>query len=395
MTASPLIVRGARLLDGTVGSDTQDTAFLVTDGAIHRLGTVNDTESWPETADAEVIDVAGAPVVPGYVDIHHHGGDGVSFDDGAEAARKALAVHRAHGTTSSVLSYVTGDLQTMRSRLTVGAGLAESDPHILGLHAEGPFLHRDFRGAHDEALLRDPEPAAVRSLIDAAGGHLRQMTIAPEKPGGLDAVKELAHCGVVPAIGHTSADFDTTVSAFSHGARILTHSFNGMRGIHHRAPGPVVAALRESRIWLEVINDGIHVHPAVVASLFVEAPNRIVLVTDAMSATCSPDGDYMLGELEVTVADGVARLSSGDSLAGSTLTMDRAVANAVHSVGVPLDVAVAAATSHPAAAVGAENQCGKLAVGMPADFLVLNPQTLLPDRVFINGELQVAGDVQR
>lgn len=385
-----LLVHSATLYDGTIGGVQPDAAFLVENGRITRTGTTKDADAWTGATgvdSAEMLDASGDPVVPGYVDIHHHGGDGVSFDDGLDESRRALEVHREHGTTSSVLSYVTGDLETMRSRLAAGAQLAESDPQVLGLHAEGPFLHKDFKGAHDEALLRDPSVESVRSLIDAAKGHLLQMTLAPEKPGGLDAVRELVSAGVVPAVGHTSTDFETAQAAFDAGARILTHSFNGMRGIHHRAPGPVIAGLRDPRVWLEVINDGIHVHPAVVASLFAEASERVVLVTDAMSATCSPDGHYMLGNLDVTVTDGEARLTEGDSLAGSTLTMDVAVANAVKSVGVPLDVAVAAATSHPAAAMGFGDRVGRLGVGMPGDFLVLDPETLLAKKVVVAGSL--------
>ena len=386
-----LLVHSAQLYDGTIGGVTPDGAFLVEDGMITHVGKTSEAALWlglpadRGSDDVEVVDACGAPVVPGYVDIHHHGGGGVSFDDGIEASRAALTVHLGHGTTSSVLSYVTGDVEVMTQRLAAGARLADENPKVLGLHAEGPFLHQDFKGAHDQNLLRDPDPRLVHRLIESADGHLRQLTLAPERSRGIEAVRNLSAAGVVPAVGHTSTDFDTAQAAFDAGARILTHAFNGMRGIHHRAPGPVIAELRDSRVWLEVINDGIHVHPAVVASLFAEAPERVILVTDAMSATCSPDGHYMLGNLEVTVTDGVARLSEGDSLAGSTLTMDRAVANAVQSVGVALDVAVAAATSHPAAAIGASDRCGRLAVGMPADFLVLDHHTLLPAEIRVDG----------
>ncbi|MDO4928235.1 MAG: N-acetylglucosamine-6-phosphate deacetylase [Corynebacterium sp.] len=325
-----------------------------------------------------MIDAQQAPVVPGYIDIHHHGGAGGAYDDGSAAARKSLDAHYAHGTTRSLLSLVTGSVPTMAQRIAELNPLVDDDPRVLGLHLEGPFLHPDFKGAHPETLLRDPQLDALGTLIDAADGRVRQVTLAPERAGADAAIAWLMERGIHVAVGHTSATFEQANTAFAAGADILTHAFNGMQGIHHRAPGPVIAALRDPRVWLEIINDGIHVHPAVVRSLFLEAPERVVLVTDAMAAACNPDGDYMLGELAVAVENGVARLKEGGSLAGSTLTMDRAVARAVHEEGMPLEVAVAAATTHPAAAIGLADRFGQIAPGYPADILILDPTSLLP-----------------
>lgn len=327
------------------------------------------------------IDAKQAPVVPGYIDIHHHGGAGGAYDEGIAAARKSLDAHYAHGTTRSLLSLVTGSVPTMAQRITELNPLVDEDPRVLGLHLEGPFLHPDFKGAHPESLLRDPQPDALGTLIHAAAGRIRQVTLAPERAGADAAITWLTQRGIHVAIGHTSASFEQAHTAFTAGADILTHAFNGMQGIHHRAPGPVIAALRHPRVWLEIINDGIHVHPAVVRSLFLEAPERIVLVTDAMAAACNPDGDYMLGELAVSVEDGVARLKDGKSLAGSTLTMDQAVARAVHEAGMSLEIAVAAATSHPAAAIGLADQFGRIAPGYPADILILDPTNLMPHTI--------------
>lgn len=374
MTAE--VLTNARLITGRIGGIVEYGAVRVEAGRITHAGPVDRVPH----EGAEVVDCHGRPVTPGYVDIHHHGAGGRSYDDGYAAAPEALAHHRAHGTAYSVLSFVTGSVDNVCARIADGARVVAEDPRVLGLHPEGPFLHPSHKGAHPEHLLRDPDPESVRRILEAADGTLAQLTLAPERDGGLAAVRRLAEAGVHVAVGHSSMDFEVARAAFDAGATILTHAFNGMEGIHHRAPGPVVAALDDERVWLEVICDRIHVHPSVVASLFAAAPERMVLVTDAMSAACSPDGHYRLGELDVVVADGVARLREGDSLAGSTLTMDRAVANAVRAAGVDLDVAVAAATHHPARAIGRSDEVGLLAPGYPADLLVLG-EDLLPAEI--------------
>lgn len=374
-----VVIRNATIYTGEIGGVIRGDLLIHSD-EIAALG-----KKVEAPADATVVDAAGAPVVPGYVDIHCHGADGAAFDDGPEAVAGIIAAHRAHGTTYQAMSLVTDAVEVMARLIGELAPLVAKDPHLVGIHPEGPFLHPQFKGAHPEDLLRDPERSAVAELLGATPGAIAQFTLAPEKPGGLEAVRALVERGVPVSVGHSAATYEDARNAFDAGARILTHAFNGMRGIHHRAPGPVLAALRDDRIWLEVINDTIHVHPAVVRSLFLEAPERVILVTDAMSATCSPDGDYMLGTLPVRVVDGIARLKDGDSLAGSTLTMDRAVANAVKKVGASLDVAVAAATSHPARAVGADDVAGRLEPGRQANLNVLDPQTLLPTSVYIDG----------
>lgn len=387
MTKTPnaTIITNATLYNGSIGGVYPDAAIRFEGNRITHVGSASELSSWPED-EATIIDAQGAPVVPGYIDVHHHGGGGVAYDDGPEASLKALAEHAKHGTTRCVLSFVTDSLDIMEKRLREAAELVRNNPRVLGLHPEGPFLDVGHKGAHPEKELKDPTPENVQRLIDAGEGTVVQMTLAPEKTGGLESVELLAKQGVVAAVGHTSCDYETAREAFNRGATQLTHAFNGMNGIHHRAPGPVIASLRDERVWLEIINDGIHVHPQVVRSLFVEAPERVVLVTDAMSATCNPDGHYMLGQLEVVVKDGVARLAEGDSLAGSTLTMDKAVANAVHEVGVDLSTAIAAATSHAARCIGMDKDYGYLAVDYPADVLILDEDTLLPRRIFADGE---------
>lgn len=312
----------------------------------------------------------GALLTPGFIDIHGHGAAGESYDDGPDAIRTARALHRAHGTTRAVISLVTAPLEVMERRASMVADLAATDADILGSHLEGPFLDRAHKGAHDETLLREPDLAAVQGLLEAGRGTVRQVTLAPELPGGLEAIRLIVAAGAAAAVGHTGADFATTHAAFEAGATILTHAFNAMPGLHHRHPGPVAAAASDPRVTLEVIADGVHLHPQVVRMAFAAAPGRIALVTDAMAAAGHDDGRYELGALGVEVTDGVARLAVGGAIAGSTLTQDAALRRTVAS-GVRLADAVAALTSTPARAIGRGDDLGSLAAGFTADAVLL------------------------
>jgi N-acetylglucosamine-6-phosphate deacetylase len=320
----------------------------------------------------EVVDLGDATLVPGFVDLHVHGGGGHAMDDGGDDLEAALAAHRAHGTTRSMVSLVANPLVQLRESLAGIAALAARDPRVLGAHLEGPFLSPARRGAHEEAFLRNPDPETVEGLLEAADGALRQVTIAPELPGALDAIARLADAGVVPAVGHTEADEGTARAAFDAGARMLTHAFNAMPGIHHRAPGPIVAAIGDERVTIELILDGLHVHPDVARLLWNEAPGRVALITDAMAAAAKDDGDYRLGTLNVTVRGGLALLSGTDTIAGSTLTQDAALRKAI-GMGAEPAAAVAALTAIPARAIGAGERIGRLAPGYVADVVALDP----------------------
>lgn len=341
-------------------------------------------EGWRDLAPREADDGSGSLLAPGFVDIHGHGGGGLSYDDGGEAIAVARAVHRAHGTTRAVLSLVTASLPALAARAALVAELAAADPTILGSHLEGPFLHPDHGGAHPAALLRAPEPAALDALLTAGRGTVRQITLAPELAGGIDAVRRVVAAGAAAAIGHTGADADIARRAFDAGATILTHAFNAMPGIHHRSPGPVVAALDDDRVTLELIADGVHVHPSVLRLAMDAAPGRIALITDAMAGAGASDGTYDLGGRSVGVRGGVARLGDGGALAGSTLTQDAALRRAVFECGMPLADAVAAVTAVPAHAVGRGGDLGRLAPGYAADAVLLSPQ-LRVERVWVEG----------
>jgi N-acetylglucosamine-6-phosphate deacetylase len=303
------------------------------------------------------------------VDVHIHGGGGADCSDGPDAVAQVLQAHRARGTTRSALSLVSAPVSDLVPAVAGLAPVVRADPLLLGLHLEGPFLSRDALGAHDPDALTAPTPEAVAALLQAAGGTLALMTIAPELAGGLNAVRQLVEAGVRVAVGHTTADLDMAGAAFDAGASQLTHTFNAMPGLSHRAPGPIGAALERPGVVLEVIADGIHVHPIVVGALFRLAPHRVALITDAMAATGIGDGEYRLGPIEVVVKDGAARRPDG-GLAGSTLTLDAAIRTAV-GAGVALVDAVLAATATPARAMGRPD-LGALDVGSPADAVLLD-----------------------
>ncbi|MFN8193284.1 MAG: N-acetylglucosamine-6-phosphate deacetylase [Nocardioidaceae bacterium] len=359
-----LLVHHARLLDGDGSTD----GWVRLDGSL----VVARGSGEPAAAqDDEVVDAAGATLVPGFVDLHTHGGGGAAYGDGVDAAATAIATQGAHGTSALVASLVSRPVDVLAAQLHELADVRRRTPALLGAHLEGPFLAPARRGAHSPEALVDPTPEAVDTLLEAAEGSLVQITVAPERPGGLDAVRRLTDAGVVVAVGHTEATYEQARAAFDAGASLLTHAFNAMPGIHHRLPGPVLAAVDDGRAVLEVIADGHHVAGPAIRLLLSAAPGRVALVTDAMAAAGAGDGAYLLGELEVTVRDGAAYLADGVTLAGSTLTMDAAVARLV-GLGVPLRDAVDAATVTPARVVGRQDTLGHLRVGATGGALLLD-----------------------
>ncbi|MBY8884948.1 N-acetylglucosamine-6-phosphate deacetylase [Streptomyces sp. PTM05] len=324
-------------------------------------------------AGAEVVDLAGHWVVPGFVDMHVHGGGGASFSAGTvEEAMTAITTHRAHGTTTMLASTVTGDLDELARQAAVLSELAEQGD-LAGVHFEGPFISPHRCGAHQPSLLRDPDPADVRKLVDAARGTARMMTLAPELPGGLDSVRLLAEQGVIAAVGHTDGDYTATLAALDAGATVATHLFNAMPPLGHRDPGPVAALLEDERVTVELINDGTHLHPSVLELAHRAAgAGRVAFITDAMGAAGMSDGRYPLGPMEVEVRDGVARLVEGGSIAGSTLTLDTAFRRAVTVDRLPVEQVVAAISANPARLLGRYDRIGSLEAGKDADLVVLD-----------------------
>lgn len=365
MTAAPraeVTWTGARLV---LPDRVADDGWLrIAGGRIAALGTAADP-----VPDGPVRDLAGRYVTPGFVDIHTHGGGGASYTTGdPDEARLAAKFHLGHGTTTSLASLVTaapGEL----ARAADALGELVEDGLIAGVHLEGPFLSARRCGAQDPKYLRAPDREALETVLRPA--HIRMMTIAPELDGALDAVRRVAGAGVIAAVGHTDAGHDQTVAAFDAGATVATHLFNAMPALLHREPGPVAAALNDPRVTVELINDGIHLDPAIVALVMRAGAGRKAFVTDAMGAAGMGDGSYRLGSMDVRVSGGVARLADGDTIAGSTLTMDQAIRNAV-AAGLPLPTAVAAAATVPAAVLGLDGEVGALRAGLRADLLILD-----------------------
>lgn len=376
-----LVVHSARVVDG--GEETDAAWLRIERGRVAARGVGDTWTAADRVVDATAVAGPGAVLTPGFVDIHAHGGAGCSFDDGVEAIRTARALHRGHGTTRSVVSLVTAPVDRLVRLVAEIADLTETDADILGSHLEGPFLDPGHHGAHERSLLRAPASTEVARLLDAGRGTVRQVTIAPELPGGLEAIRLIVGAGASAAVGHTDADAATAGAAFDAGASILTHAFNAMPGIHHRAPGPVLAAAADHRVVLEAIADDVHLDPHVVRLLFDSAPGRVALITDAMAAAGSADGRYDLGAVRVTVREGVARADDTGSIAGSTLTQDVALRRAV-AAGVSLNAAVRALTSTPADAIGVGDRLGTLAPGSVGDAVLLDAE-LRVARVWVGG----------
>jgi N-acetylglucosamine-6-phosphate deacetylase len=330
-------------------------------------------------------DVDGGWLVPGFVDIHCHGGGGEAFTS-ADPARvvKAANAHRRHGTTTLLASLVSRPIPELADQVKALTELVRDDV-VAGIHLEGPFLSAARCGAHDPAILCPPDRASIDRLLDAGGGAVRMITIAPELEHGVDAVRHLVGNGVLAAIGHTDATEAQIRPAVEAGATVATHLFNGMRPLHHREPGPIGALLDDERVTVELICDLVHLHPTAVRLAARHAGvGRTVLVTDAIAAAGVGDGVYDVGGLEVRVVDGVPTLAGGAALAGSTLTMDAAFRNAVQSCGLTIEEAVHATSTRPARLLGLQDRTGELRAGLAADVVVLDAE-LKPREVMMRG----------
>ena len=310
-------------------------------------------------------------IVPGFVDLHCHGGGGHTFTTGDVAsARGAAAFHLGHGTTTMLASLVSSPFELMRDATAAYLPLV-GERVLAGLHYEEPYLSGVRCGAQNPEFLRDPSVAELTELIKLGEGAVRMVTIAPELPGAAEAIALLREHGVLAAIGHTDATYEQAKLGIAAGGTVGTHLFNGMRPPHHREPGPVVALL-DSIAVCELIGDNIHLHPGMLAfAARAAGPDRAALITDAMDAAGMPDGDYELGGQHVVVADRVARLARNGSIAGSTLTMDVALRNAVEA-GIPLADAAAMASTTPARVLGLDDEVGALEAGLRADLVVLD-----------------------
>jgi len=329
---------------------------------------------YPPGQTGNATDVHGQWILPGFVDMHAHGGGGTSFTEGtAQDAHAAAAFHLARGTTSIVASLVTAPLGELEQRAALLAPLVAGEV-LAGLHLEGPFLSPARCGAQDPRYMLTPDVAAFERLHAAAAGHLKVITIAPELPGARKLIKAAADAGVTAAVGHTDATTEVTAAAIDAGATHATHLFNGMRPPHHREPGPAGALLDRDEVSCEVIADGVHLHDTTIRlTARIAGPGRLVLVTDAMAAAGLPDGRYRLGSRQVSVAGGVARLIDDEgrpgAIAGSTATMAGVVRRAA-AAGLPVPDVAAAASTTPARVLGLAGRLGALRPGLAANLVI-------------------------
>jgi N-acetylglucosamine-6-phosphate deacetylase len=358
-------------------------------------GRISSIEGLPQS-DHERVEAthrfAGATLVPSYIDIHIHGCGGHDVMEATPASFGAIGAYLAsRGVGAYFPTTVTSPRdETLRSLAGLGAGIkrpqnnAPAGATPLGIHLEGPFLSHEKRGVHTEALLESPSIALFDRFWQASEGQIRLMTIAPELPGAEELIAYAAKLGVRCSMGHSDAKVCEAEAGFRAGARSATHTFNAMRALDHREPGIAAFVLDKSALFAEIICDGIHVDPIMVRLYFkAKGEDRIILVTDGMSATGMPDGTYMLGDMEVEVHDG--RCTSHGTLAGSVLTLDRGVHNFMQFTGATLNTAVAAATRNPARLMGIDDHWGALDVGRTANISVLSPaseviQTFLAGR---------------
>jgi N-acetylglucosamine-6-phosphate deacetylase len=322
----------------------------------------------------ELVELGDRWLAPGYIDVHVHGGGGAQCNTSKpEEIAEVARFHARHGTTGLLATTVAAPVPELCTALTAIARCAA--PNLLGAHLEGPFLSRERPGAMDPDLFLDPDLGELERLLVAGAGRIRLMTLAPELPGALELVERLVSAGVVASIGHTNASDADVSAAVRLGATAATHVFNAMPPLHHRAPGAVGAVLDLAEVSCELICDGVHVDPVVMRLLYrAKGALGTRLVTDATAAAGMPDGAYRLGGRDVAVSGGRAVLAAGESIAGSTLTMEAAVQNAVRALGVPIDEAVLISSTNSARLLGLHGRKGSIARGLDADLVVLNEQ---------------------
>ena len=371
--------------------EIRDGVVVVGGSLISAVGARNEVAVPP---DAKRIEARGITLIPGFVDVHVHGAGGHDVMEASTNALETIATTLARGGTTSFLATTVtaapdalcgsaaGIAKYTSAQTQSGNGTSASPrAEILGIHFEGPFISPARRGVHPVEWIAAPSLALFARMIDAAAGTARILTLAPEIPGGIELVDAVLKAGIVAALGHTDATYEQAMDAIAHGARHAAHVFNAMRPFLHRDTGVLGAVLTSSQVTAELIADGVHVDDAAMKLLLNAKPGAVILVSDGTAATGMPDGKYRLGNFDVQVIGGVVRNSEG-KLAGSALTLDRALRNVV-ALGVPLDEVVRMLTLYPARLLGLESRKGTIAPGADADL------------VFLDSNLQISRVVTR
>jgi N-acetylglucosamine-6-phosphate deacetylase len=371
---STLLIHAGRALTPT--AEVSDAGILIREDVIEAIGP---RSSMTLPAGAQEIRAADKTAIPGFIDVHIHGAGGRDVMEGTAAALQIITRKVSeHGTTSLLATTVTADAdQTVRSVEGIAGYIAqqhetdEPRAEVLGIHFEGPFISKQRRGVHPSAQIQLPSAETLSRFLKAAAGNARILTIAPELLGAAPCIDAAREAGLVVSMGHTDATYEQARAAMARGARSATHVFNAMRPFSHRDPGVIGAVLTSPDVNAELIADGVHVEEAAMKLLLLaKGAAHVTLVSDGLSATGMPDGKYMLGGFEVTVSGGVCRNADG-VLAGSTLTLDRALRNIV-ALGISLPDAVRMLTLNPATLLGIEFKKGSLRVGADADVLLLD-----------------------
>jgi len=373
-------------------------SFEVQDGRFVNVTVDRNGSCRPDTAaavkmtspGAEAVDLQGALVLPGLIDLHGHGNSGRDFSScDLDGLREMAAFLGKNGITSFAPASMTMSWEQIRTSHSHAARLfqlqkkgTQGRSRIVGINMEGPFFSYGKRGAQDPVWLKAPDFPAFQSLYEECGGLIKLVDIAPELPGAMEFIRQASRLCTV-SVAHTEADYDTVLAAFQQGASQMTHLFNGMNGVHHRAPGPVCAAMDTPGIFVELICDGIHIAPPVIRMVFTLFPERVILISDALSCCGMPDGTYELGGQKISLKDRHATLPDG-TLAGSACTLFDMLQRTV-SFGIPLTAAITAATRNPAIQLGIYEEVGSIAEGKKADFLICS-ESLQLMAVYIDGE---------
>jgi N-acetylglucosamine-6-phosphate deacetylase len=369
-------------------------SLKINDGIITEISNLTDN---PDSS-LETIDAQGSWLLPGFIDVHVHGGAGHDFMDADEEGLAAITkFHATHGTTRMLATTLTAsrdELTAVVERVNRFMSKPMSYAQIVGVHLEGPFVNVKMKGAQNPAYILPPQEDWLNDWVTRFPGTIKLQTLAPELEGALDYIEKLALNGIVPSCGHTDATYDQIVAAADRGLRHAVHTYNAMKPLHHREPGTVGAVLTDDRVMAEVIADGHHVHPAGIKLLTsAKGTHNVILVTDAIAAAGMPDGDYDLGGLPGQMSCGVARLKESGNLAGSTLNMISAFRFLIREIGVSIEEASQMASANPARQLGIDGITGTLEVGKAADFLLIDSSLEL-QTIWINGR-RLTGNMSR
>jgi len=347
-------------------------------------------ENKEDRKGATVIDGKGRYLSPGFIDIHNHGNSGFDAMDATGKALEAMSdFHLRRGVTGFLATTMTNSREDTDKAIKNAADCAEKKVYkgagLFGLYLEGPYFCMEKRGAQPAKYIREPKPVELLEMLELSNGLVKIVALAPELEGACEAIRLLKSRGITVSVGHSNATFEEAMRGISSGATQATHLYNGMRSFNHRDPGIIGACLLDDRVFCEIICDGIHIHSsAIEIAVKMKGRDKIILISDAMRAAGLKDGKYDLGGQLVTVKGNDARLADG-TLAGSTLTLDRAVNNMVKLAGVPLIDAVYMASLNPAKSIGVSDRKGSIEAGKDAD-LILFDENIDVSRVWISGE---------